>query len=378
MKKIKAYLLVDGLGKSSAEKYGLAAAFPSAIGVKPQFDCAADAAIFSGQPPRADGAFAPFCFAEKRSPFAKFAYLKYCFGAGLHPKCLFNTRAARRFISGALAKKFSLPKSFDILNVPYESLARFDVARNSDIFAANGSGGAENLRGVLEKSRIKCFVSTADKSDDEILRDAAEAAENGACFVFAKLRRTEKFLRGNIKDENAVRGYFESFGKLVARFSARLKAVSEDAEISVLSGYEIVECKSVCDIKGLLKKSGLSFGRGFDAFVAPDHVLFKYDSDDAKGKIRAALVGVSGHFLSEAEKSALGIDFGDRRFGDDIFAADSGTEFSPNFVYAGTREGVASISAQACMLSQKKAPPKAESVSDFFEIMKSDIAECAR
>ena len=45
MKKIKAYLLVDGLGKSSAEKYGLAAAFPSAIGVKPQFDCAADAAI---------------------------------------------------------------------------------------------------------------------------------------------------------------------------------------------------------------------------------------------------------------------------------------------------------------------------------------------
>ena len=82
--------------------------------------------------------------------------------------------------------------------------------------------------------------------------------------------------------------------------------------------------------------------------------------------------------MSEAEKSVFGIDFGDRRFGDDIFAADSGTEFSPNFVHAGTREGVASISAQACMLSLKKAPPKAESVSDFFEIMRSDIAECAR
>ena len=378
MKKIRAYLLVDGLGKNSAEKYGLTSQFPFAIGVKPQFDCAADAAIFSGHPPRDNGAFAPFCFAKERSPFVKFAYLKYCFGAGLHPKCLFNTRAARKLISGTLAKKLSLPKSFDILNVPYESLARLDVARKSDIFDANGLGGTENLRDILGKSSLEYFVSTADKSDGEILRDAAAAAEGGACFIFAKLRQTEKFLRDNIKNKDAVCGYFESFGGLVAQFAARLKALSEDAEVSVLSGYEIVECKSVCDIKGMLKKSGLSFGRGFDAFVAPNYVLFKYGSDDARRKIRAALDGAAGHFMTETEKSAFGIDFGDRRFGDDIFAAESGTEFSPNFVYAGKRAGVASVSAQACMLSENGISAKAESVSDFFGMMKSKIAECTQ
>lgn len=378
MKKIVAYLLVDGLGKNSAEKYGLATLFPFAVGVKPQFDCAADAVIFSGQPPRDNGAFAPFCFAEGRSPFAKFAYLKYCFGAGLHPKCLLNTRTARKFISGALAKNIPLPNSFDILNVPYESLARLDFARKSDIFDANGLGGTENLRDILEKSRIEYFVSTADKPDGEILRDAAAAAEGGACFIFAKLRQTEKFLRDNIKNENAVRGYFESFGWLVAQFAARLKAVSEGAGVSVLSGYEIVERKSACDIKGMLKKSGLSFGRGFDAFVEPNYVLFKYGSDDARRKIRASLDGAEGHFMSEEEKSAFGIDFGDRRFGDDIFAADSGTEFSPNFVYAGKRAGVASLSAQACMLSANGISAKVESVSDFFGMMKSKIAECVQ
>ena len=350
MKKIKAYLLVDGLGKASAEKYGLTETFPFATGVMPQFDCAADATIFSGQSPRDNDVFAPFCFAEGRSPFAKFAYLKYCFGAGLHSKCLFNTRTVRKLISDALAKKLSLPKSFDILNVPYESLVRFDVARKSDIFDAVGGIGAGDLRDVLEKSGAKYFVSTADKPDCEILRDAAAAAENGAAFIFAKLRQPEKFLRDNIKDADSVRGYFERFGGLVAQFTARLKAATEDADVTILSGYGIVGRESVCDIKGLLKKSGLSFGRGFDAFVAPNYALFKYDSDDTKRKIRDTLGSASGHFMSEAEKTALGIDFDDRRFGDDIFAADSGTEFSPNFVYAGSRSGVPSISAQACIL----------------------------
>ena len=53
------------------------------------------------------------------APFGIFKYLKFAFGAGLHPKCLFNLPAVRGKIAEAFKKSRGYAGEFGFAKIPY-------------------------------------------------------------------------------------------------------------------------------------------------------------------------------------------------------------------------------------------------------------------
>ena len=168
MKKISVYMFIDALGWEIVNKYGfLENELLHRRKIEMQFGYSSTAmpTILSGETPDKHGHFSFFYYDPKNSPFKKFKYMKFLFGAGLHPKCLFNRGRIRRVISKLVAKYLGYTGYFSLYGVPFEQLPYFDYCEKNDIFAKNGLSPVKNLCDVLEESGLNFHISDWRKSD---------------------------------------------------------------------------------------------------------------------------------------------------------------------------------------------------------------------
>ncbi len=219
-----------------------------------------------------------FFYDGKNFPLKFFGAVKYLFGAGLHPKCLFNTPLARRILSKIAARKNG--KSFDALKVPFEKLKYFNYCEVSDPVAA-----------LKEKAKKRTKDFFAFDGDAE---SALSAAKRGADFVFLKCgaEEAEKFISG-------------------------LEGI--DCELSVV-------CESERDflaenVDSALKAEGLKFGRDCVWFLGSSTARFWYIGDGSRERARRALEKLRGKFLDGKSHAA-----------DDVFVLDDGYGIEPSFV----------------------------------------------
>ena len=95
MKKTYVYMFVDALGWEIVSKYNFlknTLGYRKKVEMQFGYSSAAVPTILSGKYPQEHKHFSFFYYSPQSSPFKFFKYLKYFFGAGLHPKCFFNRR----------------------------------------------------------------------------------------------------------------------------------------------------------------------------------------------------------------------------------------------------------------------------------------------
>ena len=385
MKKTYVYMFVDALGWEIVSKYNfMEAQLPYRNKVEMQFGYSSSAVptILSGESPDKHGHFSFFYYSPKTSPFKKFKYLKYFFGAGLHKKCLFNRGRVRRIISKFTAKMLGYTGYFSLYSVPFEKLPLFDYCEKEDIFAKGGLGKVKNLRDVLEDSGLKFHISDWRKSEDANIDDAKNAIANGVDFAFVYTGAFDSFMHDNVFDDSAIKTRLESYKTKIEGILTALKNTGNETKLVVISDHGMTPTKSVCDLMKVVKNTGLKFGKDYVAFFDSTMARFWYptSSQEAKEKIRTALQNQQGAFISEEQKRYYGIAFENNQYGEDIFLMNEGVQISPCDLGAKALNGMHGYSPEgrdsyACLLSTHQPKFTPTHIKDFFALMKNDIQD---
>ncbi|MBE6411395.1 MAG: alkaline phosphatase family protein [Opitutales bacterium] len=383
MKKISVYMFIDALGWEIVNKYGfLENELLHRRKIEMQFGYSSTAmpTILSGETPDKHGHFSFFYYDPKNSPFKKFKYMKFLFGAGLHPKCLFNRGRIRRVISKLVAKYFGYTGYFSLYGVPFEQLPYFDYCEKNDIFAKNGLSPVKNLFDVLEESGLNFHISDWRKSESQNIVDAKNAIKNGAEFAFIYSGEFDSFMHDNVFDDVAIKNKIETYAEKIRDLIAFLKDNSTDFDFTIISDHGMTPTKEVCDLAKVIKSLKLKFGKDYVSFLDSTmaRIWYPTKSEEVKNKIRTALQSCKGRFISEDEKRKYGIDFPNAKYGEDIFLMDEGVQISPCDLGAKALNGMHGYSpdapdSYACLISTKSPQIEPKNVKDFFALMKNDI-----
>ena len=384
-KKTCVYMFVDALGWEIAQRHKfLADALPFRERVKMQFGYSSTAVptILSGVSPSEHGHFSFFYYDPARSPFKPFKYVKYFFGAGLHPRCLTNRGRVRRLVSRLTAKLCGYTGYFQLYGLPYDKLPYFDYCEKTDIFARGGLAPVKNLRDVLEESGVKFHISDWRKSEAENMDAAESAIAGGVDFAFVYTADFDSFLHDNVFDESAISERLKSYESKVKRLMGALEKTGRPHKFTVISDHGMTPLKGTADLRQTIASAKLKFGRDFACVLDSTMARFWYLKDGAEAAIRGAFgqSGLPGAFVTDEEKRAYGIDFPMNRFGDDIFLMDAGVQISPSDMGAKALNGMHGFSPEdadsyACMLSTEAPATPPKEVKDFFRLMKADIGE---
>ena len=385
MKKIYVYMFVDALGWEIVSKFNfLKDTLPYRQKVEMQFgySSAAVPTILSGKYPQEHGHFSFFFYNLQNSPFKKFKYLKYFFGAGLHKKCLFNRGRVRRIISRYTAKALGYTGYFSLYSVPFNKLPYFDYCEKNDIFAPNGLSPCENLYDTLKKSGLKFHISDWRKSEDENIKLAKQAIENDADFVFIYTGAFDAFMHDNVFNELAIKTKLAEYEQKIQDILKTLSNSNKQFNFSIISDHGMTPTSEVCDLMSIVKNLPLKFGKDYVAFFDSTMARFWYPSDNSevKLKIQNALSTCKGHFLSKEEKQNYGINFKDNKYGEDIFIMNEAVQISPCDLGSKALNGMhgympSAKDSYACMLSNSTPKIEPKHIKDFFDLMKLDIEE---
>lgn len=386
MKTTKIYMFVDALGWEIVSKYNfMSAELPFREKVKMQFGYSSTAipTILSGESPSEHGHFSFYYYDPKNSPFKFFKYIKYFFGAGLHPKCFFNRGRIRRYVSKLTAKILGYTGYFQLYGLAYEKLPLFDYCEKYDIFAKDGLAPKKNLRDILLDSGLNFHISNWRKSEDENISDAVAAISKGDLdFAFIYTADFDGFLHDNISNPAAIKEKLKEYELKINKVLDALKAAKRPYHFNVISDHAMTAKTGTVDLKAKVSELKLKFGKDYAALFDSTMLRVWYLSENAKSAFRQRLSkdDCRGKFLSEDEKIKYGILFKNNKFGEDIFLCETGVQIEPCDMGMKALNGMHGFSPEdkdsfACLLSTAPVRQKPNEVKDFFALMKSDIDE---
>jgi Type I phosphodiesterase / nucleotide pyrophosphatase len=166
-------------------------------------------------------------------------------------------------------------------------------------------------------------------------QDAADAVDR----VQAELDKTDVFFMYDCTVDHAGHTYGPDSGAMdgyVERVGQTLDAIGDvvgrkyPLETLVFSDHGMTRVDRAFDIFGALEP--LRIGRDFLAFPDSTFARFWYPDERSREKVREALQGVPGSFLTKDEAIRYGVPYPDERYGHDIVVADEGVVFHPSYI----------------------------------------------
>ncbi len=376
--KTKVYIYIDSLGWQTAEENGFAKdILPCRNRVRSVLgsDGAVFASVASGKMPAELGVFYPYIQASGKGPFHAFRYLKFLFGAGLHPKCLFNTAFARNAISGFLRRRKGYSADFSIGNIPYEKLWRLDYEGCADPSAPRALMPARNLRDLLDAAGRPYYMDTSSSPDDfklDLLKGVILSGKNS--FVFVRLKGLSPILME--QDSVALSDRLGLYERSISELVKILEKSGKPHSVSVLSGGGTAPCAKTIALLRLLDIAGLKRNGGCMFFAHPSMLRLWYEGETAAVAAREGLSKLSdfGSILSREERACFGADGPSRIFGDDIFLLKPGVQITPNYISSRSFKAVGGYSpddasSYAAFLSSERPPFQPDKITDFFKLM---------
>ena len=386
MKKIYAYMFIDALGWKIAQTHGFAKdmlPFRSKVEMQFGYSSAAIPTILSGEQPQKHGHFSFFYYNPEASPFKKFKYIKYFFGAGLHPRCFFNRGRIRRHISKFVAKRMGYTGYFSLYSVPFEKLKYLDYCEKYDIFAKDGLAPVENLRDVLLKTKLGWHISDWRRTEAQNVSCAISDLESGKTdFAFIYSGDFDGFMHDNVYDKKVVGERLKHYEKIVSDVIAALKRSGREFEFTILSDHGMTPTTGKVDLMKKVSSLKLKYGKDYISLFDSTMLRLWYLNDASREKVRARLSkdDCRGRFISDEEKKKYGIFFEDNKFGEDIFLTEEGVQIEPCDLGAKAMNGMHGYAPEAedsyaghYSTSVPRFTP--QHVKDFFALMKADILE---
>lgn len=257
--------------------------------------------IVSGRWPDENRHWCYFINAPETSPFRSLSWLRFL------PKAITSRRIVRRLLTKFVKRRLGFRGYFDLYNVPFNHIHRFDFTEKTSPLKPGGMNAGENIFDQLEQSNIPYFVNDPTRPEEES-RDALLARISAADidFAFVYWAGLDGLLHSVGNQSPRIGEQLAMYEEWIGNVVKKAREHYDEVQLFVFSDHGMANCDELLDIQAVLAPLPLQFGRDYTAVFDSTMARFWFHTPGTREAIEAALAGVKeGLILSTSELSAM-------------------------------------------------------------------------
>lgn len=337
------------------------------------FSSACIPSILTGLMPRDHRHWSFFYYSPETSPFKLLRLL------GMLPRSLVDRGRVRNLISKLVKRLYSYTGYFQLYNIPFEHIDKFDYCEKSDLFVPGGMNRGENIFDHLSRAGVPYHVSNWRNSEENNLEALKSDLEKGKIkFALLYMASMDALLHEVGKESPLVDqklAWYETQLEDVLRTASEHY---EEVRLFICSDHGMATVHTHFDLMSKVEALGLAFGRDYTATYDSTMGRFWFHNQEARGRITELLEQVpQGRILPKEELKALGCDFEGDQYGELIFLMDAGVLIVPSHMGLKPITGMHGyhpddLDSDASLLSNVEPPNDPKAITDVFHLMRAE------
>lgn len=337
------------------------------------FSSACVPSILTGLQPRDHKHWSFFYKAGVERPFRHLRWLK------LLPSSVTDRGRVRSKLSKHLAKWFGYTGYFQLYNIPFKHIDKFDYCEKQDLFKAGGMNNGENIFERLETAGVPYSVSNWRESESANLTHLESDIKQGDIkFAFLYMADMDGLLHRVGKDSKKVDEKLAWYEPRMQQLLATAREHYDEVRLFVCSDHGMATVTRHVDIMSKIEALPYKFGGDYLATYDSTMARFWFNDPAAEAAIRETLEACpEGKILSKEELVSLGCDFEGDQYGELIYLVDAGTIILPSHMGTTPITGMHGYhpdhpDSDASLLSNVPPPGKPACITDVFDLMASE------
>lgn len=337
------------------------------------FSSACIPSILTGLMPREHLHWSFFYYSPQTSPFKPLRLL------GLLPRSLVDRGRVRNLVSKLIKRLYSYTGYFQLYNIPFEHVDKFDYCEKSDLFVPGGINRGENIFDHLSHAGVPYHVSDWRDSEENNLATLKSDLNKGEiAFALLYMASMDALLHEVGKESPLV-------DQKLAWYEAQLKEVLrtasehyDEVRLFICSDHGMATVHTHIDLMSKIEALGLEFGRDYTATYDSTMGRFWFHNPPARERIVELLEQVpEGRVLPKEELAQLGCDFEGDQYGELIFLMNAGVLIVPSHMGLTPITGMHGYhpddpDSDASLLSNVEPPNDPRAITDMFHLMRAE------
>ncbi len=369
------FIFIDAMGWELMKKHDfLKKEMPIRNASKMQFGYSSTAipTILTGKKPSEHGQFSYYYHDKNNSPFNNiwFKMLR------LLPSSITERGRVRSYISKLAKFFFGYTGYFQIYSMPLDRITHFNYSEKKDLFQPGAFKEVDSIFDYLKEKGINYFRTDWRKNEVDAFQNFKETLTKPHQFYFLYFAELDGVQHKETKEGASVPGRLELYKERIQEIMQTLDEQGDEYRISVVSDHGMTTLTSEFDLKEVIDRTGLEFGRDYISCFDSTMLRLWFLNLDAKKVIIKALGDVKeGSILSEEELERFGIDFEGQKYGELFFLMKPGVQIVPSDMCKISFPGMHGYTpdhkdSDASFLANFEPRKKPEWVGDFFNVMK--------
>lgn len=337
------------------------------------FSSACIPSILTGLMPREHRHWSFFYYSPATSPFKPLRLL------GWLPRSLVDRGRVRNLISRLVKRVYGYSGYFQLYNIPFEYVDKFDYCEKSDLFVPDGMNGGANIFDYLSRAGVPYHVSDwRDTEENNLKALKRDLGQGQVRFALLYMAAMDALLHEVGKDSPLVDEKLAWYQQQLEEVLRTAAAHYDQVRLFVCSDHGMATVRRTIDLMSRVEALGLVFGRDYTATYDSTMGRFWFHNPVARERITASLGQVpEGRILPPEELKQLGCDFEGDQFGELIFLLEAGTLIVPSHMGLKPITGMHGYhpddpDSDASLLSNVEPPNDARAITDIFHLMRAE------
>jgi hypothetical protein len=337
------------------------------------FSSACIPSILTGLMPRDHRHWSFFYYSPSTSPFKPLRLL------GLLPAALVDRGRVRNLISKLIKRLYSYTGYFQLYNIPFAHVDKFDYCEKSDLFLPGGMNRGENIFDHLQRAGIPYHVSDwRDSEENNLQALKADLEKQEVSFALLYMASMDALLHEVGKESPKVDEKLAWYERQLNDILRCAGEHYEEVRLFICSDHGMATVHTHVDLMSQVEALGLTFGHDYTATYDSTMGRFWFHNDRAREQITRLLEQVpEGRILPREELAELGCDFEGDQYGELIFLMNAGVLIVPSHMGVTPITGMHGYhpndaDSDACLLSNTEPPDDPKAITDVFHLMRAE------
>ncbi len=325
--------------------------------------------ILSGLAPKDHGHWSFYYYDKLNSPFKWFSCLRFL---------PFQSRGRVRHLISKIARKIlGWSGYFQFYNMPFRYIRLFNYCEKKDLFQPGGLNQGASIFDYLQLAKVPYHVSNWQQSEEENIHSIKQALGQGKIrFSFLYLAAMDALLHQVGKHHPSVDDKLQWYERQLKDVMAVAHQHYDEVRLYICSDHGMATVEHTVDLMAEIKQLDLSFGSDYVAAYDSTMARFWFHKASARLAVKQALANSPwGHFLTAEELSALGCDFDQQRYGEEIFLLHAGNIICPSDMGRKPITGMHGYhphdaDSYASLLSNVKPITQLKAITDLCDLMR--------
>lgn len=293
------------------------------------YSATCDPTILTGLLPRDHGHFSFFVYDPVNSPFKTAKCLS------LLPESLSRRGRVRNVISRFYKRYLGYTGYFQLYNMPFRTLNKYDYTEKRDIYEKNGiNSGARNIFDRLRDEKIPFYLSDWRASETINLESLKEKIKDQSIsFAYLYLAAMDATLHAHGTKSEKVAEKIAWYDQKLREIISLAGQNYDEISFYTFSDHGMTNVTETCDLMSIINKLPLRQNRDYAVVYDSTMARFWFLKESAKETICNALSHCKkGKILSNETLHEWGCDFKENKYGDLFFLLNPGVLLVPSYM----------------------------------------------